>query len=165
VLRILIGNHSVIKDVKVTNMQNVKDEIDQSGLSDKDAQRKYYYYYGGQITVYFRAAPGTEKAAVWNFARVMKLVSAALANAFIRTGVTPYGDLSWSDNYLSFRRDYNDLIDPQGFIAAKEEARTSGFNEDDAQRLFYIETDHPNYEEHRRRMGDRPLLTALRGYA
>jgi Salmonella virulence-associated 28kDa protein len=152
VLPILIGNHHTIKDFKITRMELVR-----RALPDERASR---IYYGAQITVYFRAAPGNEKAAIWDFAKVMKLVSAALKNAPIGAGYRPASDQA-VDTYLSFRRDYDDLIDPQRFIARKR-ALGEKKTEDDAQEDLYISTNHYDYEKHRNLMKSRPLFGLLR---
>jgi hypothetical protein len=158
VLPILIGNHHTIKDFKITRMELVR-----GSLPDKSASR---IYYGAQITVYFRAAPGNvkkdeaEMAAALHFAEVMKLVSAALKNASIGAGDRPASDQE-VDTYLSFRRDYDDLINPLGFSAKKQYAHANGWTEDQAAELFYIRDTRDDYAVHKERMKLRPLFKLL----
>ncbi len=92
------------------------------------------------------------------FAEVMKKVSVALSNASIRVGDRPASDQAVGA-YLSFRRDYDDLINPMEFDKKKQLAL--GRTEDEAQELLYIKDSRADYAEHKHRMRSTQLFGLL----
>ena len=85
-------------------------------------------------------------------------VSRTLQNANIGTGERPGSDWAFpKSEYVSFRRDYNDLVDPAQAKRRKEDART----EDEFKDSNYISEKNADYPKHKEMMRGRPLYKEL----
>ena len=153
-LPILLGHSDTIKEFKVTDMDKMKLK-----LPAESARRVYE---GAQIVVYLRAAPGDQLDAGLRFARVMMTVSPIMRAAGIDPGRQPGSDLIVNP-YVSFRHDYNDLIDPQKFKALKQNAKAGFLTEEEFIGLptATISNSDPGYAKHAELMRSRPLYLAL----
>jgi Salmonella virulence-associated 28kDa protein len=153
-LLILLAHPDTIKEFKVTNMEEIGRKLD-----NETARR---IYYGAQISVYLRVAPGDEADAAGRFARVMMTVSPIMRDAGIKPGQQPGSDLTVNP-YVSFRHDYDDLIDPEKFKALKQVVE-GGMSEEQFYGLTSttIRDSDPRYAKHRELMESRPLYRAMR---